>query len=148
MTDSSLTLRPAGADDLSRVEGLLDANDLPSADVRAKPECFFVARADGEVVGVGGVEDHGANGLLRSVVVEESRRGRGYGAGICAALEDHARGAGMATLYLLTTTAAEFFRRRGYEEIPRGAAPERIQGTTEFADLCPASATCMTKGLE
>ena len=148
MTDSSLTLRPAEASDLDRVEALLDANDLPSADVRTKSGCFFVARADGEFVGVGGVEEHGENGLLRSVVVEESRRGRGYGAGICETLEDHARGAGIETLYLLTTTAAEFFRRRGYEEIPRGAAPERIRGTTEFADLCPASATCMTKGLE
>ncbi len=146
MTDPSLTLRPAGTH-LDRVEALLEANDLPARDVQSKPECFSVARVDGEVVGAGGVERHGSDGLLRSVVVEESRRGRGYGVAICDALEAEARSDGVETLYLLTTTAAGFFRRRGYEEVLREAASPGIRQTAQFADLCPASATCMTKDL-
>lgn len=147
MPAPSITVRAADADDLDRVEALLDANDLPFRDVRAKPECFHVARSGGRVVGVGGVEVYGADGLVRSVVVEESHRGRGYGTALCDALESQARDEGVETLYLLTTTAAEYFERRGYEAVPREAAPSSVRGTTEFSDLCPDSATCMRTGL-
>lgn len=147
MTDPSPSLRQAETENLDRIETLLEANDLPHRDVRAKPECFFVACLDGEFVGVGGVEIRGSDGLLRSVVVEESSRGQGYGTALCDELEEHAREEGVDTLYLLTTTAPAFFRRRGYEEVSREAAPSGIQGTTEFTDLCPDSATCMKKEL-
>lgn len=147
MTDASITVEKADAEDLDRVEALLDANDLPHRDVRAKPECFFVARSDTEWIGVGGVELYGSSGLLRSVVVAESSRGQGYGTALCDALEERARTNGVEALYLLTTTAPEFFRRRGYEEIGRETVPSSIQRTTEFAELCPSSATCMRKRL-
>ncbi|QLG29169.1 GNAT family N-acetyltransferase [Halorarum halophilum] len=147
MTDESITLRKADVANLDRVEALLEANDLPSEDVRAKPECFLLAYADAEWIGVGGVEIYGPNGLLRSVVVRESNRGQGYGRTLCDALEDHARANGVETLYLLTTTASEFFRQRGYEEVDRECVPGSVRGTTEFSDLCPSSATCARRDL-
>ncbi|UPV73083.1 arsenic resistance N-acetyltransferase ArsN2 [Halorussus limi] len=147
MTDSSITLRKADAADADRVEALLKANGLPHSDVRLESGRFFVASADAAVVGIGGVETYGSNGLLRSVVVPESKRGRGYGTSLCDALEDRAQANGVETLYLLTTTAAAFFRRRGYEEVERERVPASIRQTTEFADLCPSSATCMRKEL-
>jgi amino-acid N-acetyltransferase len=176
MGDVTVTLRPADETTLGYVEALLDANDLPSGDVREKPEVFFVASRDGgdgagdERVGVGGIEtvsgatevvgrvetvdgtDGSAGttespGLLRSVVVEQSVRGNGYGTALCAALERRARAEGVETLYLLTTTADDFFAARGFTEIERSDAPAGIRRTTEFADLCPATATCMKKRL-
>ena len=147
MTPPEIILRPAESDDLDRVEALLEANDLPTRDVRAKRESFYVAEAESAVIGVGGVEARGSAGLLRSVVVREASRGRGYGGALCAALEDRARGGSIETLYLLTTTAAAFFRRNGYEAIPREEAPAAVRETPQFADLCPDSATCMRKAL-
>lgn len=147
MTEASFTVRRATEAELDQVEALLDANDLPSADVRAKPDCFFVADAGADVVGVGGVEIHGTHGLLRSVAVAASDRGRGYGSAICDELENHARREEVETLFLLTTTAASFFRERGFAEIARDEAPTSIQHTTQFVDLCPASATCVGKDL-
>ncbi len=147
MTDASITVRQADTEDLDRIEAVLRANDLPYQDVRTKPECFFVADADTERIGIGGVETHGSDGLLRSVVITEANRGGGYGSALCDALEARARQNGVETLYLLTTTASEFFRRCGYEAIDREAAPSSIQATTEFSDLCPASAVCMRKEL-
>jgi amino-acid N-acetyltransferase len=147
VTDPQITLSDADATHLDRIESLLDANGLPSGDVRAKPDCFVVARDDGEFVGVGGVEACGSAGLLRSVVVVESRRGRGYGTALCDALEDRARSRGIATLYLLTTSAAPFFRRRGYEDVDRERVPTPVRQTTEFSDLCPATATCLRRDL-
>lgn len=141
----TVLLTEADAADLDRVEALLAANDLPTSDVRTGPGRFYLARDGDAVVGAGGVERYGSDGLLRSVVVEGSNRGDGYGTALCAALEDRARRGGIQTLYLLTTTAAGFFERLGYESIPRQSAPASVRSTTEFADLCPSSATCMRK---
>lgn len=91
MTDSSITVRRAEREDIARVEALLEANDLPHRDVRTKLECFFVASSDAEVIGVGGVEIYGSNGLLRSIVIEESSRGRGHGMAVRETLEKYAR---------------------------------------------------------
>ena len=147
----SITLERAGPDELIHLERVLEANGLPSEDVRAKPECFLVARSGTDettVLGAGGIERDGTVGLLWSVVVVESRRGRGYGAALCDKLEEHAREEGVETLYLLTTTAVSFFEHRGYEEIARDEPPPSIQETTEFAELCPDSATCLRKRIQ
>ena len=144
---SAVTLEPAGPDTLEYVESLLARNDLPTRDVRSHPEWFYIGRDGGDRVGVGGVEVHGTAGLLRSVVVERGAREKGYGNALCAALEARARREGVETLYLLTTTAGDFFAGRGYARIDRAAAPAAIRETTEFAEVCPATATCMRKEL-
>lgn len=147
MTASGVSLAPIASTDLPYVEALLARNDLPTADVRSKSDCFFVAARHGERVGIGGLEVHGPDALLRSVVVEASARGEGIGTGICDQLEGIARERGVETVYLLTTTAAGFFGDRGYERIEREGAPGGIAATAEFAELCPSTATCMRKSV-
>ncbi|WP_254763433.1 arsenic resistance N-acetyltransferase ArsN2 [Natrinema marinum] len=147
MTDVTITVSRAETGALGRIEAILKANDLPHRDVRTKPECFFVAVSDAEFVGAGGIERYEPDGLLRSIVTKRSVRDQGYGSAIYDELETHARKNGIETLYLLTTTAAEFFRRRGYEAIDREEVPSRIRQTAEFAELCPSSATCLKKSL-
>ena len=83
--------------------------------------------------------------MFRSVVVEESTQGEGVGTALCERLERTARGKGIERLYLLTTTAAGFFDRRGYATIDRSESPAAIRETAEFAELCPATAVCMRK---
>lgn len=145
MSETPVQLLPADEADLEEVIALLRANDLPTADVSAKADSLYAATADGEFVGAGGLEVHGAYGLLRSVVVAEPERGNGYGTAICDALERLALENGVERLYLLTTTATEFFRRRGYEPTDREAVPPSIRRTREFDDLCPSTATCLRK---
>ena len=147
MPDPDVSLERATPTDLDRVERLLAANDLPTADVRADAPRFYLARADDAPVGVGGLELHGDAGLLRSIVVADSHRGRGYGTAICAALEACVKQADVETLYLLTTTATDFFGNRGYAVVDRTAVPERLRSSRQFADVCPDSATCMRKSL-
>jgi amino-acid N-acetyltransferase len=120
---------------------------LPSQDIRSKPDCFYIGYDGDQRIGVVGIEIYGTDGLLRSVVVEEAVRGQGYGTALCAVAETEAQSVDADTLYLLTTTASEFFNDRGYVEIDRSTAPEAIQQTTEFNDLCPSTATCMKKTL-
>lgn len=147
MSGATITLETADEETLAYVESLLEANGLPSSDVRSKPGCFYVAHDGDERVGVGGIELRDAAGLLRSVAVERSARGEGVGTALCERLEAVARDEGVEVLYLLTTTAGGFFADRGYVEIDRSRAPEAIRETTEFADLCPETAVCMRKRL-
>ncbi len=147
MSDRAIALRSADDDALDYVERLLDRAGLPTADVRSGPGRFYVAVADGTRVGVGGFEAYGAEGLLRSVVVDSSRRGEGHGAAITRRLEAEARSADVETLSLLTTTAADFFAARGYDRIDRASVPPAIRETTQFSELCPDSATVLRKRL-
>ena len=147
MSGATITLEAADDGTLAYVESLLEESGLPSADVRSKPGCFYVAYDGDKAVGIGGIERRGAAGLLRSVAVERSARGEGLGTALCEQLEAVARDEDVEVLYLLTTTASGFFVDRGYVEIERREAPVAIRGTTEFADLCPETAVCMRKPL-
>lgn len=147
MAEARLSLRQADGAALDYVVGQLEAAGLPTADVREKPDRFYIAERAGDRVGAGGLEGFGEVGLLRSVVVEPDARGRGHGSAIVEVLEAEARAAGIETLYLLTETASEFFADRGYTAVDRETAPAAIKGTTEFSDLCSESAVCMRKGL-
>lgn len=147
MSGASVTLRQADESGLAYVETLLENNGLPSRDVRSKSACFYVGYHGNDRIGVGGLEVHGSAGLLRSLVVERNARDEGLGTALCEALENRARDDGIESAYLLTTTAAGFFDRRGYDEVARAAAPTPIRQTAQFDALCPSSATCMRKHL-
>jgi len=147
MSGATVTLRPVDEAGIEYVERLLRENDLPAEDIRSKPDSFYVGYDGDDPVGVGGVEVYGSDGLLRSVVVEQSARGASVGTALCEALETAAAADEVETLYLLTTTAAGFFEDRGYVRIERDDAPDTIRETTEFDSLCPVTATCMRKHL-
>ena len=89
----------------------------------------------------------GRDGLLRSVAVSPALRGRRVGANLVAAIEIKARTLGLRRLWLLTTTAPDFFRRLGYADSERAQAPEAVQQSNEFKNLCPASAVCLSERL-
>lgn len=134
--------------DLPELRTLLSANDLPVDDVdESLVPGLLVARVDGEIVGAVGLQRAGPSGLLRSLVVADPWRGRRLAAALVVALESSAREREVARLYLLTTTAEEYFRRRGYVTADRSDVPAAIAAFTEFRELCPASAVCLTKAL-
>jgi len=141
-----MTIRRAQPGDLDGIQTLLQACDLPHEDLTpAHLEDFLVCRGEEGLQGVVGLEPCGDVALLRSLAVAPDARGAGIGARLVDAVEDQAREADIRTLYLLTTTAADYFRARGYEPIAREELPEAIQETEQSARLCPSSATCMQK---
>jgi len=136
------------ARDLPELRTLLAANDLPVEDIdEALVAGLLVARADGDIVGAVGLQRAGPSGLLRSLVVTDEWRGRRLAAALVVALESTARECEVARLYLLTTTAEDYFRRRGYVSANRSDVPAAITAFREFRELCPASAVCLTKAL-
>ncbi len=102
---------------------------------------------DGRVVGAMGLEIYRPFALARSLVVSQDRWGQGVARQLYKRSESYARQQGVASLYLLTLTASGFFGKRGFVEIDRSSVPDEIQKTREFAEICPASATCMVKHL-
>jgi arsenite methyltransferase len=136
-------LRPAQASDSAAVRSLLRGADLPEAGVSEELDGFVVAEERGAVVAAAGLEVYGAAGLLRSVVVAESWRGRGLGAVLVEDRLRRARELRLARVYLLTTTASSWFPRLGFHEVDRDTVPAEVQASPEFADICPASAVVM-----
>jgi amino-acid N-acetyltransferase len=131
---------------------LLQESGLPTADLpTAKPALWVARAADGavpDIAGVIGLETFGDTGLLRSLAVRAAARGTGLGRDLVAHVESQARSTGLTQLVLLTTTAADFFAKHTYRVTSRADLPARVRASSEFRDVCPASATAMIKSLE
>ena len=140
----SLRVRPASAADLPWARRLLAAADLPAEGLDDQfPAAFAVLEAEDRPVGLAGLERYGASGLLRSVAVDAGVRGSGAGRLLVADRLERARADGLAAVYLLTTTAADWFPRFGFRQIPREELPADLDSAPEVAGGCPATATVM-----
>jgi amino-acid N-acetyltransferase len=133
--------------DVPAVEALLTAAGLPLEGVAEALAVGVVARDADAVVGAAAVEPYGRAGLLRSVVVAESRRGTGLGHQLVAAAEAVARDEGIEQLYLLTETAADWFPRLGYEVVDREEAREAVGQSIEFTMVCATTGVPMRRRL-
>jgi len=141
------TVRPASDADLAGIEALLSASSLPTDGVRDALPGFLIATADDSVVGVAGLEVCCDNALLRSVAVAPEWRSRGLGRTLVNRVIADAESRGIHALYLLTTTADQYFPSFGFSQVTRDRVPDDIRATAEFTSACPASATVMTRPL-
>jgi amino-acid N-acetyltransferase len=108
---------------------------------------FAVARCEGKIVGSSGVETYARCGLLRSVAVDDSKRGFGLGAALVDHVVARARERGLVELYLLTTGARAYFERHGFGVCPRHEAPAPIRESWEFRSGCPDTALFMRRAI-
>jgi amino-acid N-acetyltransferase len=138
-------IRAALPTDLAGIEHLLSASNLPLEGVRDALESFVVAEADGALVGVAGLEVCCEHALLRSVAVSPAWRSKGLGRALVTRVVADAEARGIRALYLLTTTAEQYFPSFGFERITRDEVPADVQTTGEFKSVCPASATVMRR---
>ena len=125
---------------------LLQENDLPVEDLD-ESKTLFAFLVDGQVAGTGGLEFLSNCALLRSISVRKDLQKKGLGRSIVGELEKVARQDGVNRLYLLTTTAEDFFNKIGYDTIDRDEVPAEVTHTTEFSSICPSSAKVMRKFL-
>jgi amino-acid N-acetyltransferase len=143
------TIRAARPDDLTRVETALRDADLPLNGLRDQfGDGYAVAEANGELIGVEGIEVYGTDGLLRSAAVVSSWRGKGVGDALTRDRIEWARRRGLRSLYLLTMTAGDYWPRFGFARADRARAPHDMQKSPEFTDACPSSALCMALSLQ
>lgn len=129
--------------DLGTVRAFLQAQSLPVAGVMTHKGGFLLAQEQGELIGTVGVEIHGQVGLLRSVAVSEPQRSQGLATRLVRQAITYATQTGLTDLYLLTTTARQYFPRFGFQAIPRESAPAALANSSEFQGICPDSAVLM-----
>ena len=141
-------LRTAAAGDLPKILSLLGRAELPTAGVADALPDFLLAENDGELVGVIGLEFYDASALLRSAAVEERWRGSGVGKVLVERALDLARQRGVEDIYLLTTTAKQYFPKFGFACVSRDSVADGVRSSVEFQAACPASATVMRKNLK
>ena len=126
---------------------LLKAEKLPVSDLPATLENFLTAIDNDQVTGVAGLEIYGDYGLLRSVAVPLRLRGQGIAGKLLGQIEMLAIAKNLKEIYLLTETAPDYFKRKGYIQITRMDVPAEVQRSSEFSYACPQSATVMKKSL-
>ncbi|MEN9569632.1 MAG: hypothetical protein RL172_863 [Bacteroidota bacterium] len=122
----------------------LQQHNLPVTDITDATLLYLLLHND-TAIGTAGLEIFEDCALLRSVSVHNDAQGKGYGKWIADTIAQYATQKGINCLYLLTTTAKDFFSKQGYKVINRTDAPEAIRLSSEFASVCPASAVLMKK---
>jgi len=142
----TLHAEPARPHDLRGALDLLGRTELTERDVAERWGHYFAVREDdGRVVGVAGLEIHGEDGLLRSVAVDAEYRGQGLAASLVEAAMERAKRLQIRAVYLLTTTARDYFARHGFADCPREEAPAAIRESWEFRTGCPSTAAFMKR---
>jgi amino-acid N-acetyltransferase len=140
-------VEPARPDDIDAVLQLLRDNALPVDGLSDHLSNTLVVRDGNRIVGSAALEVYGDGALLRSVAVAPGLQRSGVGRALTDAAIDLARRRRIPALFLLTTTADEYFPRFGFERIDRAEVPATVQESVEFKSACPASATVMRKVL-
>jgi N-acetylglutamate synthase-like GNAT family acetyltransferase/2-polyprenyl-3-methyl-5-hydroxy-6-metoxy-1,4-benzoquinol methylase len=137
----------ATAEDLPAVEQLLHQSNLPIAGLHEIMNSTLVARQNGNLVGVIGLERYGDAGLMRSFAVAKGWRGRGVGKNLGNALLQRAAADGLKKVYLLTNTIRELAAGHGFREIPREQVPAAVRESVEFRLNCCDTAVAMERRL-
>lgn len=143
----TIAVRPATTHDVLAVEALLESFDLPTAGVTDHVADFIVAADGGRIVAAAGIELYGTVALLRSVAVSIDYRSQGIARTLVEHLLDRARGAGVREVFLLTSTAADYFARHGFSPISDGEVDPAVRASKEFDSCCCAGAQAMHLGV-
>src|SRR3982751_64997 len=140
-----MQIRNAVKSDLAAVEKLLAASGLPVDGVRDNFDSFVVAVENEAIVGAVGLEKFDSAALLRSAVVQPDARGTGVGRRLVEQILERAEQSGIDEVYLLTTTAEDYFPRFGFSRTTRSAVPEAVKASAEFRGACPDTAIVMER---
>jgi amino-acid N-acetyltransferase len=142
------TIGPVRPEEVEALLALLTNSRLPLDGLRDHLETAIVAREGGRIIGSAALEVYADGALLRSVAVAPDVQGQGLGRSLTQAAIALARERRSPALYLLTTTAADYFPRFGFRRIERAAVPDSVAASIEFTSACPATAIVMQKVLE
>jgi amino-acid N-acetyltransferase len=144
----SVAIGTARPHDEPAILALLNASGLPLDGAADCLSSAFVAREGERIVGVAALEIYADGGLLRSMAVASSARGRGIGQALTTAVLDLAAIQDLPAVYLLTTTAEGFFPKFGFVPVSRDDVPAGVQQSIEFRSACPSSAVVMRRTMD
>ena len=128
-------IRPAAIGDVPYIHHLLEiyaaqGNLLPRtmSELYRHLRDFFVVETDGKLAGCGALEIFTENlGEVRSLVVDDAFKGRGFGRLLVERIIEEARVIGLKRLMALTYVAP-FFHKLGFKTVSKDTLPEKVWG--------------------
>jgi amino-acid N-acetyltransferase len=81
------------------------------------------------------------------MAVHWTRRNAGLGSKLHQRLLFEAVLAGVRTLYVVTTTAEDFFAGHGFRKVAAHAVPLELQASEEFTAFVPGGSTVMSRAV-
>lgn len=128
-------LRPAAIGDVPSIHHLIEqyasqGNLLPRpmSELYRHLRDFFVIDRDGTVVGCGALEIFTEDlGEVRSLVVADEHKRRGYGQMLVKRILEEARTIGLRRVMALTYVPP-FFHKLGFQTVPKETLPEKVWG--------------------
>lgn len=129
-----VTIRPAGVEDLGEASAVIERVGLflGGIDAQFGPQYVLAVAPDGAIVGMAGVETYGSYGLLRSVAVLDSWRGRGIAAELSRDRIAWARTQSLDAVYLFTKHAAPYWARFGFVLVPLDTLPAALHAAEQW----------------
>jgi N-acetylglutamate synthase-like GNAT family acetyltransferase len=143
MVNTVITLGPATQHDWPAIASLLEETRLPLDGARDHLDAYLLATIGREVIGCAAAEVHGNAALLHSLAVAPRLRHRGIGKTLVTAVLQEATDRQIATVYLLTVNASDYFVQFGFERVPLEQAPYALSASVEFQGACPGDAVFM-----
>ncbi len=139
--ETNYRIEHANPSELSSILNLLMEVDLPGEGVKNHISNFLTLKSGGmdpelEPWGCVGLEIYGDSALLRSMAISPEYQGKGLGTVLTEAIIEDARKKGIKSLFLLTETAEDFFKRFGFQLVERELVPEDVRQSIEFTKLC------------
>lgn len=142
---ATIAIGPASGGDLDAIKQLLGGSLLPSRDVGGAHQRFIAASERGRIIGCAGLQVAGQNGLVRSMAVHWTRRNAGLGSRLHERLLFEAVLSDVRTLYVVTSTAEDFFAGHGFRNIAPEAVPPELQASEEFTAFVPGGSKVMSR---
>ena len=131
--------------DIQAIKTLLQESHLPYKDIDGHIDNFIVAKEQGALIASIGLEVLQPYSLLRSLTVSENYRNKGIANELLKKISEYALSIHIKDLFLLTTTAEDYFMKNKFIVLERNDLPDPLKKTQEFIFLCPETAICMYK---
>jgi amino-acid N-acetyltransferase len=144
-TPTTLTIAQATPADVGEILTLLQLAGLSGNGVAEQADTFLIAREDGRLVAVAGLEDHQSVGLIRSVASHPDHRQRGLATTLVQTLIDRSRALGHRAVYLRTSTAEAYFARFGFRRVEIAQVNPAILASGQFQGEECASTPVMVR---
>ncbi len=142
---SNLKIEVAKNSDHAAILVLLQNVNLPPDGIELHLNNFLIIRHPEAVAGpeflIGsvGLEIYQDSALLRSLAVHPDFQGLGLGTRLVDNIIEIARGKGINRLFLLTDTAEEYFKKKGFARVTRDKVPDDMKQSIEFTTLCTSA---------
>jgi amino-acid N-acetyltransferase len=145
MMSIQMSIEKTRESDLDDIFELLDLVKLSAEGVSKYLDHFIVVKDNRKIVGCIGLEVYEKIGLLRSLAIHPEYQKSGLGTELTKKLLTRAKDLGIHELYLLTSTARNFFEKFGFTEIAKDSVGSVIKRSPGFSYSCE---TAMRKELD